>query len=326
MELIKASLMAAITGGSGGGGGNIMPTTKVITSNNTVYHASQDGYDGYSSVKAEIPTGNMFTDIIQSPIIGGGVFYTKPCNADGTGVVSDREAIPNWNYKIHRVYTGVNYDWVGHSRARGSGTGNTNQTIAIDSQAAPSMNTYYYDYPWIKREVLIHPFFVVVYQGNSPLWAIRSDTFGYGGTSGADSKEHSWLWNGNDNNGYNKEVKYTSIEYKFKGFNRIDMGDFITPTISGTQTIYTTFTLKGDVNYEQTTRYYSGTYPDYEEVVNTTQGTYTVQETVNLTGGTSMKVCNPDISINDYMAQFYSDIFTTWHKYRYPDTTTYTIN
>lgn len=66
MELIKASLMAAVCGG---GGANL--GTKTITQNGT-YAASDDSLDGYSEVTVNVPTqagGDLFSDIVALPTL-----------------------------------------------------------------------------------------------------------------------------------------------------------------------------------------------------------------------------------------------------------------
>ena len=61
MELIKASLMAAVMGG---GGANL--GTKTITANGT-YAASDDSLDGYSEVTVNVPSG-IIAEILTFPI------------------------------------------------------------------------------------------------------------------------------------------------------------------------------------------------------------------------------------------------------------------
>ena len=80
MDIIKASLMAAV---SQGGGANL--GTKTITANGT-YTAQTDGYDGYSSVTVDVPQqggGNLGQKIIEQD----GIYRASDDGLDGYDIV-----------------------------------------------------------------------------------------------------------------------------------------------------------------------------------------------------------------------------------------------
>lgn len=155
MEIIKASLAAALM--QGGGGGRIAPKPDTILANGE-YLASADNLDGYSSVLVNVPSGN-FDQIINSPQINGGGFAVR-----GIGLT-------NCSYAVHRCAIGRcdQEEWVYSSQAQGY----AGHTAAIDSTEGSSHDMRYC-YPWLRSIHHSKPFWVVLKYRGTPILAVMS--------------------------------------------------------------------------------------------------------------------------------------------------------
>lgn len=267
---------------------------------------------------------SQFDRIVQSPVVNAGSFYLQPRNSQGgTGSL---EVLPNWNYRVHRIYEHTKTQWVAESLISGS-SAQTGQKLGLAVNGAhPRVQDFRFSYPYEYEEYDVYPFYVVIYHQNDPILAVRCNTFGRGGLTGGGQRDIRGHNEGVDDYGFQEYSFYTADEYEFLGFTRdtTNISNNFTIPNTTSQTIGFSMVLTGTIYTKHTHKYYD--YDDHE-VTETETVTATVNESIGFTSNdsTNVQVANPNLDLVNEMRDLYTDVVEAYHQYCYPNTYIYYV-
>lgn len=267
---------------------------------------------------------SQFDRIVQSPIINGGSFYLQPRDAQGRA--GSLEVLPNWSYRVHRIYEHTKTQWVAESLISGYST-QTGQKLGLAVNGAnPRVQDFRFSYPYEYEEYDVYPFYVVIYHQNDPVLAVRCNTFGHGNQTGGGQRSIRGHNEGVDAYGFQVYSFFTEDEYEFLGFTRDTTNisnNFNVPNTTS-QTIGFSMLLTGKIFTRHTHKYYD--YDDHE-VTEVTQVETTVNESISFTSNnsTNVQVANPNLDLVNEMRDLYTDVVEAYHQYCYPNTYIYYV-
>lgn len=267
---------------------------------------------------------SQFDKIVQSPVVNAGSFYLQP--RDAQGQAGSLETLPNWNYRVHRMYEHTKTQWVAESLISGSST-QTGQKLGLAVNGAnPRVQDFRFSYPYEYEEYDVYPFYVVIYHQNDPVLAVRCNTFGHGNQTGGGQRSIRGHNEGVDAYGFQVYSFYTAYEYEFLGFTRDTTNisnNFSIPN-TATQTIGFSMLLTGTIYTKETHKYYNA---QDEEITETETVTATVNESISFTSNnsTNVQVANPNLDLINEMRDLYTDVVEAYHQYCYPNTYIYYV-